>query len=63
MLGAIIGVVIFYVMLAGYVFFVDDRYYNSDLYWKHYYKRQRIYRKLGLKKNRKSSKKNQALFI
>ena len=63
MLGAVIGVIIFYIALGLYVFIFDDRYYNSDLYWKHYYKRQRIYRKLGLKKNRKPSKKNQALFI
>lgn len=52
MILALVFIVLFYVCMAYYVWFIDDRLYRSERYWKI---RGKIKRKIG-----KSKKKNKA---
>ncbi len=62
MIAAIILLVLFYIGMGYYIWFVDDRLYRSERYWKI---RGKIKRKLSLKSKKKDKAyiNKDALFI
>ena len=59
---AVIGIIVFYVMLALYIWVIDPKYYNTDRYYRDQARIKRIFRKIGLSRNKKRKPKNKPLF-
>ena len=59
---AVVGIIVFYLMMAVYIFFVDDRYYNSDRYYRDQARIKKVIKKIGLSRNKKRKPKNKPLF-
>ena len=60
MIGALCVIVLFYVGMAYYIWFLDDRLYRSQKYWKW---KNRIRKKLGRNRKPKNYKNIDGLFL